>query len=277
MADEPVKDEQQKPSTLSEAVAAAIKTADAEGQGGGEESRVEAPVEGKPAAAPKPEPTEEELEALQGRELVKALKDPQKAGKIIDFLATQNGYTKGKTEKQLDKAQESVLDDLKEALGEEFSFLADKLAPAIEKSLARKIEQSQADIRQQLLAQEQERLTSQSAGIFEKLGNAYFGPDKPIPDDISSEMSKLMDRRQPHPDESLKEYIEDIFYSVIGRRGLVKFDATKEKRITNNRNDAHSRLASDRTPVGEPVRESSQTMTREEAIRAALEAASKEG
>ncbi len=273
---EDVKEE--KPVSLKDSVAAAAGELDKST----EEKKVDEPkTQPKKEEEKKDEESPEELaNALQ---LYKALKDPETSPSIIEFIAKQGGYTKqaatAETKAEVKEVAKGLVVDLKETLGPEFEFLADKIAPAIEKHLKREFEAQQADIREKLEAQEQEKLEAQSARVLAKLSTDFFGEEQ-LPDNVTQEMSKLMDKIKPEPDMSTKEYLELIFDAAKGRLGLTKANVKsvkeKETKTEKNRTDAASRLASDRSGsrVGVPVASPSKTGSLKSAIQAAMDSLS---
>ena len=180
------------------------------------EEKKETPIEEK---------KEGDLLAEQGKQLLLALQDPAKAPIVIKFLAEQAGYSKlpvPETKKEAKEIKNDILDELKEGLGEEFSIIAERLAPAIEKILAKKLEESQADIRADLQAQESEKLRDQSARAIEKLTTGFFGEGEDLPDNVNQEMGKYMDRTPPTSDMSPKDYLDDAFHYAIGKLNIAK-------------------------------------------------------
>jgi hypothetical protein len=162
-------------------------------------------------------------------------------------------------------------------MGEEFDVISERMAKALEKIIPKQLEKSQADIRASLQAQETEKLRGQSSAALTKLSTEFFGESEELPDNVSSEMSKYMDRNAPNPTMTVKEYVEDAFYHAVGKLGLQKTDLSKEKKISKNRSDASAHLASARAPSDENIRkDGSKPLTRQQAIQAAIEAASKE-
>lgn len=247
-------------------------------------AEVKTKVEDKKPAAAAVEDTEAEdaLLAQQGKDLMLALKDPVKAPIVIKFLAEQAGYSKSEVKEgpqsktEVKELKNDILDDLREGLGEEFSIIADRLAPAIEKILNKQLEKSQADIRANLQEQEAEKLRGQSAAVIEKLTESFFGSDKELPDEVSKEMSNFMDRVAPAPNSTIKEYVEDSFHYAVGKLGLTKANKTSAEKVQRNRSDASSRLASERVPSTSSLSKvNAKTMTRQEAIQAAIEAVNK--
>jgi hypothetical protein len=211
---------------------------------------------------------------IQAKQLFQALKDPEKAAIVIKFLAEQNGYNKIETKQEVKEAKDEVVESLKKSLGPDFDFLADKLAPAIKEILDAKLKESNQDIRATFEQAEETRLKGQADTAMSKIAQEFFQADA-IPDDILSDMNKMMDRINPTKDMSVPEYIEEVFYSVVGRKGLTKNTKTKEDTIKKNRDDVPSRLTSRGTKEPETP-ESSKKMSLNEAIDAAAELLNKE-
>ena len=217
----------------------------------------------------------------QGKELIQALKDPVRAPIVIEFLAKQAGYTKAEvkaatSEVKVEELHEDIISFLKESLGPEFEFLADKIGKGLEKYLDKTIEKSQTDIRAEFQRQEQEKLQNQSASVLTKLTDGFFGVGAELPDNVTNEMSKYMDRVRPSEDTSVKDYIEDAFNASVMKLGLSKTDKAKQERTNKNRTDASSRLASDRVPAEEVLKQDhSKPLNRRDAIAAAVAAIEK--
>jgi hypothetical protein len=256
------------------AIADAVKAADAV-------VVEEKPKEEKPKVETKTKEQEDEEKSIaeQGKELMKALRDPAKAPIVIKFLAESAGYKKDEviptTKAEVKALRDDILDDLKEGLGEEFNIVAERLAPALEKILNKQLEKSQQDIRAKMLEQEQEKLQNQSATVLTTLSQDFFGePD--IPDNVQKAMSSFMDRVSPSPGSSIRDYIEDAFHYSIGKLGLQKTDSKTKARTERARTDASSHLASERAPSESTLKASPKPMTRQEAIEAAIKAVEKE-
>jgi hypothetical protein len=242
--------------------------------------KTDKPDEKETKENPKEQTEEERLESDEALKLFKALKNPDTRGTVIEFLAKNAGYEKKgalETKTDVKEAAADLTSSMKEGLGEQFEFLADKLAPAIEKYLEKKRQEDLVEIKATLEAQEREKLEGQSAKAISKLTSDFFGEDVELPSNVQNEMSKFMDKVPPSQDLSVKEYVELAFNAAIGKLGLSKADKTKDKKIEKNRSDVAGRLASDRSAsrTAEAVTSPSKTMNRREAIEAAMEAASK--
>lgn len=184
-----------------------------------------------------------EDEQTQARQLFAALKDPDKAPIILEAIAKQGGYAKIETKKEAVEAKKDLKARLTEHLGEDLSVLAERLAPAIDSYIEEKLKESQTDIRATLAKREEEKLAEVALTSQKRLAQDFFKKDE-IPEDILSDMNKMMDRITPTKDMSVGDYIESIFYSVVGKRGLTKGGIATEDRIKKNRTDAPVRLAS---------------------------------
>ena len=219
--------------------------------------------------------------AEQGRQLMLALSDPAKAPIVIKFLAEQAGYTKAEIKAAASDKEataeitDDVLSIIKGEMGEEFDIISERLAKALNKILPSQIAKATADIKGTFQQQEQEKLQNQSAAAITRLATDFFG-ESDLPDTVSAEMNKFMDRVTPAADSSIKDFVEDAFNYAVGKLGLIKTDKKTTAKIERNRNDAASRLSSARVASEKSVqRDNSKPMTREEAIKAAIEAVDK--
>lgn len=277
MATEAIETDTEVPTTRSAVIQQAIEAADRED---GTAAGGAAASEAEPVVKEKAEPVEEdELLVEQGKQLMLALRDPEKAGIVIKFLAEQAGYTKNDAptnKAEVKELKNEILDDLREGLGEEFQVIADRLAPAIEKILSKQLVKAQADIRETLRGQEQEKLEGQSAAALDTLTKSFFGADGELPAEVNAEMSKFMDRITPAATATIKEYLEDAFHFAIGKLGLTKTNPKVTQKVQQNRTDASSRLSTSRVSAAAGLhKDNSKPMTRSEAIRAAIEAVEK--
>lgn len=221
---------------------------------------------------------EDKVLQQQGLDLIKALKDPQQAPIIARFLAEQTGVLKQDTtttKTETKEAADAVLEALKESLGPEFQYLAEKIAPGMKKAFSQIVEQNNADIREEFHRQEEEKLALQSKTALDSLTEDFFGKGEDLPKNVEQEMSKLMDKYQPSPDSTVKEYVNDIFKLAVSNLNLSKSDKAREAKTNKNRNDAASRLASERAPAESNIQQNTSKMDRRTAIRLAVEAAEK--
>jgi DNA-directed RNA polymerase beta subunit len=291
MADTLVEDKTTIAQDRKEAIAAAVGAVEKD-LGKVEDTKVETKVEDKKEETKKEdkpvEKTKDELEAEQvytqkAIQLMKALDNPETAPTVVDYLARQLGYIKPpETKTEVKEVKNAIHEALRESLSDkdtalDMSFLADKLAPAIEKILKTQLAESQKDIRESFERQEADKLKSQSASAIEKVSTDFFGAGESLPPAVEKEMSSFMDKVAPSADMTVKEYIELAFHSAVGKLGLTKVDPKQKQRTSTNRTDAASRLASERSPAEENLKtDTSKPMSRKDAIKAAIEAVEKQ-
>jgi hypothetical protein len=224
-------------------------------------------------AETKEEPKKDELSALeqeQATQLFRALKNPETAPRVIEIMAKEAGFEKITTKKEAAEVKDDVLDALKESLGTDFDFLADKLAPAIKKIVDSKLAENTRDIRDRLSQEDENKLANAADKKQTTIAREYFDAEV-LPDNILDEMSKMMDKVNPSKDMSVEEYVENIFYAVAGKLHLTPTTKSSTEKANKNRSDAPSRLASSGTkqPVGVAV--GSKKMGLDEAVRSAVE------
>lgn len=257
--------------SLSASVEAAVATHDTK------ESETKEPKE--PVKEPdkkvetKEEPKKDELSALeqeQATQLFRALKNPETAPRVIEIMAKEAGFEKITTKKEAAEVKDDVLDALKESLGTDFDFLADKLAPAIKKIVDSKLAENTKDIRERLSQEDENKLANIADKKQTTIAREYFDAEV-LPDNILDEMSKMMDKVNPSKDMSVEEYVENIFYAVAGKLHLTPTTKSSTEKANKNRSDAPSRLASSGTKQPVAMAISSKKMGLDEAVRSAVE------
>jgi hypothetical protein len=221
-------------------------------------------------------------DVLQARQLLAGLKDPRKAPAIVKFLVDSSGVEVPTTQKEVKAAKKALTQELKEALGDDLAFVADKMGPILEKYLKEEVEEVQQRNEERFNAAEIEKQAQIAEVTQTELYSQYFEGGNP-PQEFLNEMSKLIDEQPPRSGQTMKTYLRDTLFIAAGRLGKpltpIKGQATKPQaaRVAANRIDAASRLASDgrNQPVpGHEVStrtETNKTMSLEEAIRVGLE------
>lgn len=223
---------------------------------------------------------------LEARQLLAGLRDPEKAPKILDFLATNAGYTKAEikeleTTKEIKEAKKGIVDSLKEALGPELSYLAEKMGPVIQSFLDEKVETSTKGIKESLASQQTEKYAQEADQAQVALGKKYFGENGTIPDSVASEMNAIIDEFPPTGKKTMAAYLEDVLILAAGRKQVPLGKSADDKlkkdvKVARLRNDASVRLASDGQTVSPKVGETAihpkRQMTIDEAVKAANEA-----
>lgn len=222
-----------------------------------------------------------ELDINNAKELFKALRDPEKAPGIIEYLAKQSGFEKKvaavETKKEAIEVKDDILETLKTELGDEFDFLSPRLGKALDKILAVKIAEHTKDIKETLEKGAREKTASEVSLAYGDLARAHFGKDE-IPGEVQTVMSELMGKYPPSSNMTPKEYLTDMLNGAASRLGIdlknAKATAANADRIKKNRTDAPSRLSSERAITDTSVISSNpkQALDMNAAIRQAEEA-----
>lgn len=190
--------------------------------------------------------------------LISLLKNPQTSRAVIEALAKDAGLqvAEGKTEKQ---AVKSITDELREALGTEWSYVTDKIGPIIEKRLAKERETNE-----QTLAEQRRKQVELESKRAEK----EFFTDFPEARKYEQRMIKLMDQFPPSENVSQYDYLQGIFAiaqnSGKGRMST-KLAEKVQERADKNRREPNLRGQ----PSSEEIVEGSKTMSLKEAVQMA--------
>jgi hypothetical protein len=261
--------------TLTEAISKAVETHEDDKPGDAEVVDKEDTKEGddKEDGKEGKDKDEADEEIVNGRILYRALKDPAKAGAVIDFLATQAGYSKANVQTKTDvkEATKDLTGILERNLGEEFKFLAPKLAPAIKESIEELMEEHNKDIRTRLDDRELKDIQEETARTHTDLANEWFGSDL-MPDKVVKAMSSAMDEFPPtDPKMSAERYYRRIFTLVVGELGLQKEGGTRSDKASRNRKDDIARnLASQNRGVTPSTNGNVKKMSLNDAVSAAI-------
>lgn len=219
--------------TLTESIETAAKTE----QPKAEEPKVETKAEDETKEDEKPSDGLTDEERQHAINLFNLLKNKDTAAETIKILASQAGIIK--TEAKAEATAKSIVDLLREELGEEYAFMADKLAPAIEKATSRLVEDKTKDITAKFEAAEEAKVKDEVDKGITHLEET-FDDAKEYFEDIF----KLMDEYPPSSKVKASKYFEDLYSLAKARKaGESKSNKLREK-IERNRNDAPSRLAS---------------------------------
>lgn len=182
-------------------------------------------------------------ETLKAKQLFKALKDPQQQGAIIEFLANRAGYQKVENKTEAREAKKDVKEQLREALGEEFDFLTDKLGPAIDKIIGDRLEAATKPLAEKQAKAEELRYQEEADAAISSISKVYYNGEE-IPQAVSAEMARVMERVKPTAEMTTKQYLEDVYFIAAGRVGNKKGKTNPDlsKRVAANRSNAPDRL-----------------------------------
>jgi hypothetical protein len=189
------------------------------------------------------EEDEEELsetELKESKALFKLLKDPATRTDVIAEMARRSGILKevsaDTTDKKIAKTALSVVDTLKESLGTEYAFLADKLGPGIEKLL----KQERDALGERVSTTEAKHLENEIESIYLKLGKETRGEFGKF----EKEITRLADKVMPAPGTTTEEYIRMLYSIASSGKGATNLKRNLADKINRNANDAAGRLAS---------------------------------
>lgn len=185
--------------------------------------------------APKEEPkkqTVEEQEAEMALSLFRALKDPAKGKTVIELMAKEAGLLETPAEKK--EAVKTIAEVIKEGLGEDYEFLADKLVPTIQQA----IELSNKDIRETLEQNARERESARIDAAIAKVVGTYE-----VSDELQRDMLNLMDEIPIQANVDPAKYFERLLKVAAADKGVALKSKSTAEVIKRNRDNAAARLA----------------------------------
>lgn len=191
-----------------------------------------------------------------------ALRDPNKAISTLQDIAQQFGLEvkRGETTKKAAKA--TIKELVKQGLGKEYEFLADRLGNVLEQVVDSQVEERTAPISRKLLEMEARGVNNEITRELADLHSRTKGASAKLENEIMNWMSKY----QPAPDSNvtIREFLEDAWSAVS--QGAAVSDKLKKTvdRVNKNAKDAtvassgvdetRTRTGSHRISVSEAVR-----------------------
>jgi hypothetical protein len=217
---------------------------------------------------------------IEAKQLLAALRDPEKAPLVVEFLASRSGYIKQpETKKEATEQAKTITDELAEALGPELKYIADKMGPIIEKRLKDSVDSVKGSTEERLARVETEKLQEKAAVAQDKVAKDYFKEGQ-IPEKLAKTMSKVMDTLHPAAGQTMEDHFEEVLIVAARRDGVTLSKISKQQKIEKNRNDVPSRMASDATnkpaKQGEVVLHPQRQMSLADAVAAAVQQSAKE-
>jgi hypothetical protein len=208
-------------------------------------------------------------EIANAKNLFKALKDPNQAPQLVKFLAEQAGYVKPETKVEAREQAKDIITKLKESAGEELGFLIDKIGPVIKEELESQVNSVRNELRADQVNRENAKIVEDTKVAIKDLATKYY--DKPeFPNDVYKDMTGLMDKLKPSENMSPAEYIEMLYFTVAGKKGI-SLNPKQSRRVERNRDDVPSRIASQRGVKTAEVPPIPKKMDLNESIRTAIE------
>lgn len=222
------------------------------------ESKVEEPKEEAKEASKTDSETEMALA------LFRSLKDPNKSADVIRLMAREAGLLETKKEEAV--VAKTIEEVIKEGLGEDYEFLADKLAPVIKTA----VEMATKDLREQNERTAQEQEASKIKTAIDNVMGKYAEADK-----LEADVLKLMDEILPSPDQAPGVYFERLLRIAAAEKGVTLKLKTASERIASNRDNSAVRLAAEGGKSETSVTKSATSMNLNQAIEVAMEQLSK--
>ncbi len=209
----------------------------------------------------KAKPDEDVNEIEQARNLYRLLKNPTSAKAIIRTLAEEHGLTFDKKDspKAEDKKVRTIKSLVKDQLGEEYGFLAEKLGNIFEEALASERENIETKFRDISLKSAEREATE----AFDYLQNKYDDA-KNYENDIVALMEKI-----PNGEMSAKEYLETLYDVVKAKENRTKGTKKLAEKINRNSSDPEVKL-SGKTRSGDVQVKSTKGMSIDDALADAV-------
>ena len=185
-----------------------------------------------------PEPEADDMteaEKVEAKNLYKLLKNPETSNLVLETLARKAGIISDtRPSTTTTEKVESMQEILRTALGQEFGFLADKLAPALEKIIGKSSQSSEARF-QEL---EQQRIQNETNGAIERLTKETKGDSKKL----ENAMSALAEKYQPGPNVNPYDYIKGLYDMASSARRTQQVKSRTSDIINRNAANAADRL-----------------------------------
>lgn len=224
------------------------------------EEIAETPESGEETGEEAPESDLSEQELAESRNLYLALRGPQ-ANAIIAALAAQAGLLAkpgeaAPTKTEIKESKKEIKDILAESLGKEYSFLADRLGPAIEAVLdqERKTSDSRFDSLQQA------NVEREVVASYNRLATETKGESKKF----ETRMAALAEEI-PIGNQNVETYMKRLYTIASNER---KSSPQKiADQIRRNASDAPQRLRSSAGPAGPVAEIPTKKMSIDESIR----------
>ena len=206
----------------------------------------------------------EEQDTIAAKQLYNALRNPNTQTDIIRLLAQQAGLLETKSD--VKEAKNVIQDVLKQELGQEFGFLAEKLSPAINKILEMQKAETEKRFTELSSKQMQAQLEREVDSTLAKLEKETKGESKKL----ESRISELMDDILPSKDISTDKYIRSLYKIASSEQSEKAAKRKMAEKINRNANDISSRVSASGGRSG-GTDGSSSRMTLDQALQYALQ------
>jgi hypothetical protein len=238
-----------------------------------EESEETAPeeveeLEEETKEAHKEEPDLDQVGLEEAKRLYKALLDPVQRVEIVRALALQSGILDPsrppETKTEVREAKKEIKQILKEALGPNADFLADKLGPALEQILDQERSEQGAQF-QEIRAQQIER---EVVSATNELNRLTKGESRKF----EMRMQAISQQMPPSSNISVRDYVQNL-YTLASGKTLTKGPATTQNndRVRRNASDVGDRIAPAGGTKGVGTIIPNKKMTAKESVQFAVE------
>lgn len=212
---------------------------------GGEEN--EDTEEGDTAAADSE--SEDEMsddEVKESKNLYKLLKDPKTRNAVLAALAQEAGIlpkagTEGMTKKETATAKKEIKDIVKEALGDQYSFISDKIAAAFEQVL----EQERSSNEEKILDLQRQQVEKDVIAEHSRLARETKGESRKFENRMAELATEI-----PVGTMDMRTYIRRLYTIASSEKSATKA-AKPAEQIRRNASDASARLKSGASPLSD--------------------------
>lgn len=176
---------------------------------------------------------DEKVEQSDAEKLYALIKDPKSSVSTLRFLLEQAGGlpVDAKTSKTeaVAEAVETVESIFKKELGDDYSFLAEKLIPAVTKAVGLIVGERIKPVEASVRSNEQKAIEKSLEVAIESVRTANPGFDE-----FEPEIVKLMGTRQPSASDTPESYIQDLYDIAAARKARGKISSRAETKITRS-------------------------------------------
>jgi hypothetical protein len=255
-----------------------------------EETTEETPVkkdEPKEKETPEKSDEKDEEESLDPKEAKKAIalmrmiNDPKTSRETIALLAKQIGLTADSTKTETKEAIKDLKTIFKESLGPDLDFMSDKLYDAIDKITDSLVDSKTKEIRETVAEQQKTAQMNALETAYDKVMGGYENSSE-----LVSEISKLQEDVRPGKNMTPEAYFKMLLVTAASNKDIdLKKVSSKETpkgtkdnivsinkdKLNKARNDANSRIASDRSGDTKEDSSTPEVNKLSDAIRIAME------
>lgn len=255
----------------------------------GDEDKGEKKEESKEEIKEENEEKEEEPEGPSQEDitnalnLYKALNDPTEGPRLLRMLASEAGIDKDSTKEEVKQVEKTIKELVKEGIGPEYQFFADKLGNTLETVINNIVDKKVNEVKENLAQRDRKELGTTIDNALSTCFNQY----EEVPLKVQEKFNSLIDEMPPVPGKTNPLAYFNRLIKIAAEETNIKL-VTKENKtstsdkslaediknkVMRNKRDASSRLASKgaEAEVDDTSRSvSTPAKSRKEAIEAAI-------